>query len=194
MINAAIGDEVEAVRGAGNQGRGKDIATIVNAEKEEAQAEALKNKEFEDDDDDDTKKSEKDSDEDFKIDKEDVDEDEEDTTRKVLVKKTLSRKKHRKLNSLDVSSDDDALSDEDFKGSSSDDDEDFDEQLDSSDDSLAASRRRGRKGDSRPVRRSTRARKTRYDEDFSKYNLVYIILHISFLQFNLRFDSLIHSR
>lgn len=37
MINAAIQDEVEAVQGAGNQGRGKDIATIVNAEKEEAQ-------------------------------------------------------------------------------------------------------------------------------------------------------------
>ena len=37
MINAAIQDEVEAIQGAGNQGRGKDIATIVNAEKEEAQ-------------------------------------------------------------------------------------------------------------------------------------------------------------
>lgn len=35
MINAAIQDEVEAVQGAGNQGRGKDISTIVNAEKEE---------------------------------------------------------------------------------------------------------------------------------------------------------------
>jgi remodeling and spacing factor 1 len=42
MINAAIQDEVEAVQGAGNQGRGKDIATIVNAEKEEAQVEIIK--------------------------------------------------------------------------------------------------------------------------------------------------------
>lgn len=41
MINAAIQDEVEAVQGAGNQGRGKDIATIVNAEKEEAQVKWL---------------------------------------------------------------------------------------------------------------------------------------------------------
>lgn len=41
MINAAIQDEVEAVQGAGNQGRGKDIATIVNAEKEEAQVKLL---------------------------------------------------------------------------------------------------------------------------------------------------------
>lgn len=44
MINAAIQDEVEAVQGAGNQGRGKDIATIVNAEKEEAQVKWLNNK------------------------------------------------------------------------------------------------------------------------------------------------------
>jgi remodeling and spacing factor 1 len=28
-------DEMEAVKGAGNQGRGKDISTIVNAEKED---------------------------------------------------------------------------------------------------------------------------------------------------------------
>lgn len=44
MINAAIQDEVEAVQGAGNQGRGKDIATIVNAEKEEAEVKSLNNK------------------------------------------------------------------------------------------------------------------------------------------------------
>lgn len=42
MINAAIQDEVEAVQGAGNQGRGKDIATIVNAEKEEAEVKMIK--------------------------------------------------------------------------------------------------------------------------------------------------------
>ncbi|KAL1123435.1 hypothetical protein AAG570_002515, partial [Ranatra chinensis] len=35
LINSAIQDEMEAVKGAGNQGRGKDISTIVNAEKEE---------------------------------------------------------------------------------------------------------------------------------------------------------------
>ncbi|XP_046396168.1 uncharacterized protein LOC124163357 isoform X2 [Ischnura elegans] len=33
LINSAIQDELEAVKGAGNQGRGKDIANIVNAEK-----------------------------------------------------------------------------------------------------------------------------------------------------------------
>lgn len=170
MINAAIQDEVEAVQGAGNQGRGKDIATIVNAEKEEAQAEALKHRQLDDEEEDEAKKSEKDSDEDYKIDKEEVDEDEEETARKAIVKKSLSRKKHRKLNSLDISSEDDPESDEDFKGSSSDEEEDFEDQMYSSDDSYTQSRRRGRRGESRPVRRSTRAaRKTRYDEDFSKY-------------------------
>lgn len=36
MMNAVIQDEAEAFKGAGNQGRGKGISTIVNAEKEEA--------------------------------------------------------------------------------------------------------------------------------------------------------------
>ncbi|XP_043273191.1 uncharacterized protein [Venturia canescens] len=166
MINAAIQDEVEALQGAGNQGRGKDIATIVNAEKEEAQAEALKSREHDEDDDEDGKKSEKDSDEDYKIDKEEIDEEEEDHARKLSNKKMLSRKKHRKLNSLDISSEDDPESDEDFKGSSSEEEEDFDDQLESSDDSFAMNKRRGRKGESRPVRRSTRAARTRYDADF----------------------------
>ncbi|KAJ8674843.1 hypothetical protein QAD02_010629 [Eretmocerus hayati] len=102
MINAAIGVEVESVKGAGNQGRGKDISTIVNAEKEE--------------------------------------------------------KAH----------DDDAYSDEDFKGSSSE-EEDPDEQISSSADSEFGGRRRGRR-DSKPIRRSTRNRQTRYDEDFINDN------------------------
>ena len=80
-----------------------------------------------------------------------------------------ARKKHRKLNSLDISSEDDPYSDEDFKGTSSDDEEDPDEALSYSDDSDMGGRRRGRRGEARPVRRSTRARMTRYDEDFSKF-------------------------
>lgn len=39
LINSAIQEEVE-IKGAGNQGRGKDISTIVNAEKEEQAAHA----------------------------------------------------------------------------------------------------------------------------------------------------------
>ncbi|XP_015606186.1 uncharacterized protein LOC107272973 isoform X2 [Cephus cinctus] len=167
MINAAIQDEVEAVQGAGNQGRGKDIATIVNAEKEEAQAEALKKKQLEDEEEESKRKSEKDSDEDYKAEKDDDFDEEEEEERKMTARKLLARKKHRKLNSLDISSEDDPESDVDFKGSSSDDDEDLEDQSTSSDDScFAETRRRGKKGDSRPVRRSTRARMTRYDEDF----------------------------
>ncbi|XP_067206462.1 microtubule-associated protein futsch [Linepithema humile] len=167
MINAAIQDEVEAVQGAGNQGRGKDIATIVNAEKEEAEAEALKMTQLEEDKDDVESKPEKESDEEFKIENEDV-MDEMEEEQNTVARKLLARKKHRKLNSLDISSEDDPDSDEDFKGTSSDDEEDFDDHITSSDDSTFADvKRRGRKGDSRPVRRSTRARMTRaYDEDF----------------------------
>ncbi|KOC60934.1 Remodeling and spacing factor 1 [Habropoda laboriosa] len=166
MINAAIQDEVEAVQGAGNQGRGKDIATIVNAEKEEAQDEVLNMEETPENKDDIDRKSEKDSDEEYKMEGEDgMDEEEEE--HKGVVKKLLSRKKHRKLNSLDISSEDDPESDEDFKGTSSDDEEDFDDHMTSSDESTFADvKRRGKKGDSRSVRRSTRARTTRYDEDF----------------------------
>ncbi|KAL0134617.1 hypothetical protein PUN28_001428 [Cardiocondyla obscurior] len=166
MINAAIQDEVEAVQGAGNQGRGKDIATIVNAEKEEAQAEALKMTQLEEDKDDVESKPEKESDEEYKVENEEIMDDmEEEQT--MAARKLLARKKHRKLNSLDISSEDDPDSDEDFKGSSSDDEEDFEDHITSSDDSTFDVKRRGRKGDSRPVRRSTRARMTRaYDEDF----------------------------
>ncbi|XP_043514962.1 uncharacterized protein LOC122531242 isoform X2 [Frieseomelitta varia] len=171
MINAAIQDEVEAVQGAGNQGRGKDIATIVNAEKEEAQLH-FKNKilnieEIPESKDDIDKKSEKDSDEEYKMECEDDIDEEEELRHKGVAKKFLSRKKHRKLNSLDISSEDDPESDEDFKGSSSEEEEDFDDHITSSDESTFADvKRRNKKGDSRSVRRSTRARTTRYDEDF----------------------------
>ncbi|XP_076619015.1 uncharacterized protein LOC143340675 isoform X2 [Colletes latitarsis] len=171
MINAAIQDEVEAVQGAGNQGRGKDIATIVNAKKEEAELhfknEILSAEEMmQENKDNIEKKSEGDSDEEYKIEGEDViDAEEEDHKR--VVKKFLSRKKHRKLNSLDISSEDDPESDEDFKGTSSEEEEDFDDHLTSSDEStFVDTKRRGKKGDSRSVRRSTRARTMRYEEDF----------------------------
>ncbi|KRT80721.1 PHD finger motif containing protein [Oryctes borbonicus] len=155
LINSAIQDEMEAVKGAGNQGRGKDISTIVNAEKEQVESgqpeleppppvvpvetkelpPAVVPPEHHDSDEDKVKP----------------------------VKKFLGRKKHRKLNSLDVSSGDDPDSDEDFKGSSSDeeDDDDFEEDLGSDTSEVYSSRRR--KG---PIRRSTRARTSRYDKDF----------------------------
>jgi len=137
------------------------------------QAEALKMTQLEEDKDDTESKPEKESDEEYKIENEDVIDDIEEEQNTVARNKIrlLARKKHRKLNSLDISSEDDPDSDEDFKGTSSEDEEDFDDHITSSDDSSFADvKRRGRKGDSRPVRRSTRARMTRaYDDDFSKF-------------------------
>jgi remodeling and spacing factor 1 len=165
------------LQGAGNQGRGKDITTIVNAEKEEkAQSDVFK--QLKEDEDADDRKSEKESDEEYKVDKEEDEAEDEEYEGSKNVKaaarrKLLARKKHRKLNSLDISSEDDPYSDEDFKGSSSDEEEeDLDDQVSSSDDSDLAGRRRGRRGEARPVRRSTRARMTRYDEDFSKLSFL----------------------
>lgn len=133
------------------------------------QAEALKMTELEEDREDIERKSEKESDEEYKIENEDI-MDEMEEEHSTVAKKLLARKKHRKLNSLDISSEDDPDSDEDFKGSSSDDEEDFDDHITSSDDSTFDVKRRGRKGDPRPVRRSTRTRMTRaYDDDFSEF-------------------------
>ncbi|KAL1491965.1 hypothetical protein ABEB36_012476 [Hypothenemus hampei] len=87
--------------------------------------------------------------------------------------KKMLRKKHRKLNSLDFDSEEEDISDEDFKGTSSeseDDDEEFEEEdeddySDNSEDSDDYVGRKRRKN--APVRRSTRARTRRYDdEDF----------------------------
>lgn len=135
-----------------------------------SKAEALKMTQLEEEEDRDDieRKSEKESDEEYKIENEDMIDEMEDEQNRVA-KKLLARKKHRKLNSLDISSEDDPDSDEDFKGSSSEDEEDFDDHITSSDESFADVKRRGRKGDLRPVRRSTRARMTRgYDDDFSE--------------------------
>lgn len=82
------------------------------------------------------------------------------------VRKPLRTKKHRKLNSLDISSEDDPDSDEDFKGNSSDeDDDDFDDEFGS--ESSEDYGRKGRGGGA--IRRSTRARTSRYDKDFSMF-------------------------
>lgn len=110
---ASIEDELEAVKGAGNQGRGKDIATIVNAEKEELAAAGLgleeegKNGEV-------AKPGVKSTEPE---DGQEEAEEEEEDGYIPPVRKFLGKKKHRRLNSLDISSEDDADSDEDFKGS-----------------------------------------------------------------------------
>lgn len=140
LINSAIQDEMEAVKGAGNMGRGKDIANIVEAEKKAAQSEEAENAEEEP--------------------KPEEEEEQGENWRPPVVPKNTSlpslRKKPKKLTDLDKQSEDDADSDEDFKGSS--DDEEFSStEGGDSDDSL---------GRRQPVRRSSRARTSRIDKEF----------------------------
>lgn len=96
---------MEAVKGAGNQGRGKDISTIVNAEKEEEAHKAKMQAEVEEPLLPVVPKE---------VEVDAVEEESEEEIRPV--KKLIGRKKPRKLNSLDISSGDDRYSDEDFKG------------------------------------------------------------------------------
>ncbi|PNF14457.1 hypothetical protein B7P43_G01679 [Cryptotermes secundus] len=174
LINSAIQDELEAVKGAGNQGRGKDIATIVNAEKEELAAAGVGLEEVEKDSQNakqDGKLTELEDEQEEAVEAEEEEED----GYIPPVRKFLGRKKHRRLNSLDISSEDDADSDEDFKGTSSEDEDEEEEEeeleLDESEDSDVVGRnRRGgsgrRRRNAEPVRRSTRARITRFDKEF----------------------------
>ncbi|XP_044757448.1 remodeling and spacing factor 1 [Coccinella septempunctata] len=133
LINSALQEEpAPEVEKTHTLGRGKDIATIVNAAKEEEEKNGF----------------------------EDlppvVPRDPEENRKKAI----SYRKKPKRLNNLEVNSDDEADdSDEDFKGSSSD-ESDEEEYTEDSDDSFVG------KKSSRPVRRSTRARTTRYDADF----------------------------
>jgi remodeling and spacing factor 1 len=104
------------VKGAGNQGRGKDIATIVNAEKEELAAAGVTLEEVEKDSQD-VKQVRKLTELEDEQEEEAVEAEEEEEDGYIPpVRKFLGRKKHRRLNSLDISSEDDADSDEDFKG------------------------------------------------------------------------------
>lgn len=104
---------MEAVKGAGNQGRGKDISTIVNAEKEEEAKTKL---------DEEVEPLPPVVPKEVEVTAAAHDEaaaaaeEEEPEEEIVPVKKIIGRKKPRKLNSLDISSGDDHYSDEDFKG------------------------------------------------------------------------------
>lgn len=97
---------MEAVKGAGNQGRGKDIATIVNAEKEEEAQKVT------------TVPTEVEPLPPVVPEQVDIAPAQQEESEEEIrpVKKLVGRKKPRKLNSLDISSGDDHYSDEDFKG------------------------------------------------------------------------------
>ncbi|XP_050305375.1 remodeling and spacing factor 1 [Anthonomus grandis grandis] len=144
MIKDALGEDVEKPEdSAGNLGRGKDIQTIVKGLEEE-QKEEQEN----------AAKKEK-----------DVSNADRPTT---AVLKKMLKKKHRKLNSLDFDSEEEDISDEDFKGSSSENSEDEEEITENSEDSDDYVGRKRRKN--LPTRRSTRARTKRYDSDFINDN------------------------
>ncbi|KAF5270331.1 hypothetical protein FQR65_LT05519 [Abscondita terminalis] len=179
LINSAIQDEMDAVKGAGNQGRGKDISTIVNAEKQENELDVAPVLDFQ---------PESDLPTDLTIKNNpvedagppvleplppvvplDYDKKAEESEEEIIrpVRKIISKKKHRKLNSLDVSSGDDAESDEDFKGSSTSDSDEEEDDYAGSESSEDLDVRKGKRyRDYAPIRRSTRARISRYDRDF----------------------------
>lgn len=101
LINSAIRKDMDEVKGAGNLGRGKDISTIIEADNEENQQQddevAVEGEEAP------------------KVEKEQGDESSGSDV--VRPKKSVNRKKKKKkLNNLDASSEDERVSDEDFKG------------------------------------------------------------------------------
>lgn len=171
LINRAIKSEMDEAAGAGNLGRGKDISTIIDADKED------KRQKKEEDESNSKSRRESESDHAPKPISRgkhmgDTDEDSEDSEpiKPKVVKRSggkNSLKKKKKLNSLDVDSDEDDFdSDDDFKTSSySDDEEEEDASSADSESSLEFLGKRGKKGrttSQRPVRQ----RKKRFDADF----------------------------
>ncbi|CAD6996912.1 unnamed protein product [Ceratitis capitata] len=191
LINSALKKEMDELAGAGNLGRGKDISTIMEADKEEKarQRQLVKDeangKEAEkgeektvkaekkeaEEENDQEKEQEKgsESNEDAKAKVENKDDDDEDSDDEVLKRKAKpklksTKKKSRKLTTLDISSEEDNASDEDFKTSSFDDEEEEDTSVSvstDSDSSLEEFRRRGKKNKKqrKAARRAVRERR-----------------------------------
>jgi remodeling and spacing factor 1 len=111
LINSAI--KRDEIKGAGNLGRGKDISTIIEAGDEEKKDEEKA---------EDGEKAEKES-------KPTKDEDGESSGSDVIRPKKIFKKKKKKLNNLDASSEEERVSDADFKGTSSSDSEVDEEDL-----------------------------------------------------------------
>ncbi|KAH8314103.1 hypothetical protein KR067_010502, partial [Drosophila pandora] len=156
LINSALKKEMDEVAGAGNLGRGKDISTIIEADKEKARRE---------DNSSDEKKPEKEGDEsDKQKDKGSEDgassSEDEILVQRSKVKQPPAKKKARKLTTLDVSSEEDNGSDEDFKTSSYSDEDSSQSGSGDSDSSLEVYRRPGRgKKQRKAARRAARERR-----------------------------------
>lgn len=147
LINRAIKSEMDEVAGAGNLGRGKDISTIIDAVKEEKRLKKLeeqqkerelaaggetKKKDNDDDNDDDSDDQPLKS----KVDKSDGSDSEPIRPKAIKRSKNISKKK-KKLNSLDIDSEEDAdSSDDDFNTSSYSDEEEEDDSSAPSESSL----------------------------------------------------------
>lgn len=161
LINRAIKSEMDEVAGAGNLGRGKDISTIMEADKEEKRLKKLEQQQKERDDDESDEQPLAKSGKDIASDGSDS---EPIRPRTVNRSKNAGRKK-KKLNSLDDDSDE-ADSDDDFNETSSDNSSDSEEsdESDSSMESLV--RKRKNKSGRMSTRRSNRQRKKRFDADF----------------------------
>ncbi|EDW75546.1 uncharacterized protein Dwil_GK23758 [Drosophila willistoni] len=153
LINSALKKEMDEVAGAGNLGRGKDISTIIEADKEKSRHET--------DDQEEEKKPE------LAKEKSDTSSDSDDDdavplkSSKIKSKLQASgKKKSRKLTTLDVSSEEDHGSDEDFKTSSYSDEDSSQSASDDSDSSLEVYRRPGRgKKQRKAARRAARERR-----------------------------------
>ncbi|XP_039969202.1 protein piccolo [Bactrocera tryoni] len=177
LINSALKKEMDELAGAGNLGRGKDISTIMEADKEEKarqrqlekdettvkdEKDAIKTEE-QDTENENEKDKEKETKEDGKTKSDDGDDSDEVLKRKAKPKGSI-KKKPRKLTTLDISSEEDNASDEDFKTSSFDDDEEEDTSISvstDSDSSLEVFRRRGKKNKKqrKAARRAIRERR-----------------------------------
>uniref|UniRef100_A0A336L1J9 CSON014502 protein n=1 Tax=Culicoides sonorensis TaxID=179676 RepID=A0A336L1J9_CULSO len=173
MINRAIKKDMEEVeeanQGSGNAGRGKDISTIIEADKEEKRRKSLAL----DDHEVNNEKELGETSESEKSDKKTENESEDEGIKREKVEKTVGSKKprkkqRRKLNQLDSSSNEDDPTDESFKGTSdnSSDEENFSASSAETESSLelAAYRRKGNK-DGRPYA-TRRRRQTRIDQKF----------------------------
>lgn len=138
LINRAIKSEMDEVAGAGNLGRGKDISTIMEADKEEKRLKKLELQQKERELAGDTNERDDDSDDQpLKTKADNSDDSDSEPIRPRIIKraKTLSKKK-KKLNSLDIDSEEDVDSDDDFKGDDSTDEEEEEDSTPDSESSL----------------------------------------------------------
>ncbi|XP_017012754.2 microtubule-associated protein futsch [Drosophila takahashii] len=158
LINSALKKEMDEVAGAGNLGRGKDISTIIEADKEKARQEddppaegEAPEKKIDAKEEPKTKTSGS---------SQSSSEDEIPLKRSNKFKQPPAKKKPRKLTTLDVSSEEDHGSDEDFKTSSYSDEDTSQSGSGDSDSSLEVYRRPGRgKKQRKAARRAARERR-----------------------------------